>query len=135
MPWGLHWCGAYKVIIEKSRGGRFLWKISEIWAGFGPDGNTEKKLGLTNFDPPKKKLHNPTGMNKYSSPITKYKSSPITKYKKCKSTPGLAFVMVIFLSLAFLCLCRPCYCSRVQSRYMGIRVANVVAHHEKLLTQ
>ena len=25
-----------KVIIEKSRGGRFLWNI-EIWAGFGPD--------------------------------------------------------------------------------------------------
>ena len=25
-----------KVILEKSLGGRFLWKISEIWAGLGP---------------------------------------------------------------------------------------------------
>ena len=31
-----------KVIIEKSRGGRFLWKKFEIWAGFGSFGNTEK---------------------------------------------------------------------------------------------
>ena len=28
-----------KVIIEKSRGGRFLGKGIEIWAGFGPFGN------------------------------------------------------------------------------------------------
>jgi hypothetical protein len=34
-----------KVIIEKSCGRRFLWKISEIWAGFGPVGNTEKEIG------------------------------------------------------------------------------------------
>ena len=34
-----------KIIMEKSRGGRFLWKISKIWAGFGPVGNTEKKIG------------------------------------------------------------------------------------------
>ena len=36
---------AFKVIIEKSRGGRFLWKISETWAGFKQVGNTEKKNG------------------------------------------------------------------------------------------
>ena len=35
---------SYKVIIEKLRGGRFLWKISEIWAGFWLVGNTEKKI-------------------------------------------------------------------------------------------
>ena len=34
-----------KVIIEKSRSGRFLRKISEIWPGFGLVGNTEKKIG------------------------------------------------------------------------------------------
>ena len=34
-----------KVIIEKSRGEGFLWKIFEIWAGLGPVGNTEKKIG------------------------------------------------------------------------------------------
>ena len=34
-----------KVILEKSLGGRFLWKISEIWAGFWPVDNTEKKIG------------------------------------------------------------------------------------------
>ena len=34
---------AKKVIIEKSRGGRFLWTGIEIWAGFGPVGNAEKK--------------------------------------------------------------------------------------------
>ena len=40
-----------KLIIEKLRGGRFLWKISEIWAGFGPVGKTEKKIGpiVSNF--------------------------------------------------------------------------------------
>ena len=32
-----------KVIIEKSRGGKFLWNRIEIWAGFGPVGITEKK--------------------------------------------------------------------------------------------
>ena len=31
-----------KVIIEKSGSGRFLWKISEVWAGFGRVGITEK---------------------------------------------------------------------------------------------
>ena len=35
-------CGEHKVIIEKSRGGRFLWN-SEIWAGFRPVCITEKK--------------------------------------------------------------------------------------------
>ena len=34
-----------KVTLEKSCGGRFLWKIFEIWAGFGQIGNTEKKFG------------------------------------------------------------------------------------------
>jgi hypothetical protein len=34
-----------KVIIEKSCGWRFQWKVSEIWFGFGPVGNTEKKIG------------------------------------------------------------------------------------------
>ena len=32
-----------KVIIDNPRGRRFLGKISDIWAGFGPVGNTEKK--------------------------------------------------------------------------------------------
>ena len=36
--------GRNKGIIEKSRGGRFLWKIFEIWAGFGPVDNHEKKM-------------------------------------------------------------------------------------------
>ena len=36
---------ASKVIIANSRGGRFLLKISEIWVGFGPVGNNEKKMG------------------------------------------------------------------------------------------
>ena len=31
-----------KVILKKSRGGRFLSKMPEIWAGLGPVGNTKK---------------------------------------------------------------------------------------------
>ena len=37
------WAAA-KDIIEKSPGGRFLRIFFEIWAGFGPVGNTEKKI-------------------------------------------------------------------------------------------
>ena len=58
-----------------------------------------------------KKFHSLTDINKII---------PNNKKKSKSTTPGLACIMVIFLSLAFLCLCRPCYCSRVQSRYMGI---------------
>ena len=36
---------ASKFIIPNSRGGRFLLKISEIWVGFGPVVNNEKKMG------------------------------------------------------------------------------------------
>ena len=44
-------CMPVKVLIEKLRGGRVLWKIFEILPGFGPVGNTEKKLGpiMSNF--------------------------------------------------------------------------------------
>ena len=42
----------YKVIIEKSRGGRFYGTGIEIWAGFGPIGSIEKKRSgpiMSNF--------------------------------------------------------------------------------------
>ena len=39
-----------KVIIEKSRGGKYYGTGIEIWAGFGPVGITEKKTILANYE-------------------------------------------------------------------------------------
>ena len=36
---------SHYLYLEKSRGERFISKISEIWTGFGSVDNTEKKLG------------------------------------------------------------------------------------------
>ena len=56
-----------KVIIEKSRDGRFYRTGIEIWAGFGPVGSTEKRVFscfqgqnkiLIHFSIRTKKLHN-----------------------------------------------------------------------------